>query len=290
MEINRMVLKKTALVMGTFMLCMLMAVPVRVYASKKNKGWYQDDNFWYYADSKGRDVTGWKQIDGKWYYFYFSGAMATGVEDIDGSYYRFRNNGAMVTGWYRDAGGSWYYYLPNGKAAVGWKQIGGKWYYFYDGYMATGEEYINGSYFRFDDNGAMITGWYKDIWGNGEYDWNYYLPSGKKTIGWQKINETWYCFDKWGDMENNRSAVIGGRGYYFSDDGALQGENGGWIQGSGGWYYADKGGSLTAGWKKISEKWYYFDAEDGYKMLAGGTFTIDQKPYTFDANGVWTGQ
>ena len=67
----------------------------------------------------------------------------------------------------------------------------------------------------------------------------------------------------------------------------MQGEAGGWIKRDDYyWYYANKGGSLVKGWKKIKGKWYYFDANGGYYMYRNGTYKISQKSYKFDKNGV----
>ena len=68
----------------------------------------------------------------------------------------------------------------------------------------------------------------------------------------------------------------------------MLGEAGGWIKGSYDYkYYANKGGSLVKGWKKISGKWYYFDTK-GFNMYSNGTYKINQKSYKFDKNGVCT--
>lgn len=249
-------------------------------------GWYQKTNGnWYYYLPSGKRASGWQLINGKWYFFNDSGIMLTGRRKINGSYYLLSASGAMFIGWYKDSDGDWYYYLPNGKEATGWQQINGKWYYFDEwGTMVTGWQQINGVDYLFTASGAMFTGWYKDSYGL----WYYYLPSGREATGWQKIGGKWYYFNtKTCEMYcDSRPLTIAKKGYIFDGNGAMLGEAGGWVKGRNGHkYYAEKGGSLVKGWKKISGKWYYFDTS-GYNMYRSGTYKINKKSYKFDKNGV----
>lgn len=325
-------------------------------------GWYKNsEGEWYYYLSSGKRASGWAKIDGKWYYFEDWCGMVTGEHYIDVSYYRFSGSGAMFTGWYKKSYTNWYewyYYLPSGKRVIGWAKINDKWYYFREwSGMVTGGHSIDGSNYRFSDSGAMITGWYKESYSDWSL-WYYYLSSGKEARGWQKICGKWYYFDP--EMVSDRVEIIGGKGYkfaksgylmyanttgwvkiydgngnldyayyvssggalavgwkkiggkwyyfdtyncemqndewpetinnkgyFFRSNGVMQGEAGGWIKRDDYyWYYANKGGSLVTGWKKINGKWYYFDADGGYYMYRGGTYKINQRSYTFDDNGV----
>ena len=65
------------------------------------------------------------------------------------------------TGWKKD-NGTWYYYDDSGAMAKGWKKIDEMWYYF-------------------NQSGEMVTGW-QLIDGN----WYYFYPSGKM------VSDTWY--------------------------------------------------------------------------------------------------
>ncbi|MDR0992368.1 MAG: hypothetical protein LBL87_05655 [Ruminococcus sp.] len=54
------------------------------------------------------------------------------------------------------------------------------------------------------------------------------------------------------------------------------------------YYFKSKDGAMATGWMKIGGKYYYFSKSSG-KMLAGKTYKIDGKTYTFGADGVWDG-
>ena len=257
-------------------------------------GWYKDSyGEWYYYLPSGKQASGWQLINGKWYYF--DSYMYSGDEYyIGNAYYRFSDSGAMFTGWYKSEYGGWYYYLPSGKRATGWQLIGGKWYYFDYAMLYDCVEIIGGKGYKFAKSGYMMyantTGWVKTLDGNGNAAYWYYVnKGGALAVGWQKIGGKWYYFDTY-DCEmycDWWALTIGNKGYVFGSSGAMLGEAGGWVKGRYDYkYYANKGGSLVKGWKKIKGKWYYFDANGGYYMYRNGTYKISQKSYKFDKNGV----
>jgi glucan-binding YG repeat protein len=235
-------------------------------------------------------------ISGKWYYFFNGYMYSDGEYNIGNATYRFNKSGAMITGWYKYSDGDWSYYLSSGKLATGWQKIGGKWYYFGKyGWMENDcIKIIGGKGYKFAKSGYLMyantTGWVKIYDGNGNLDYAYYVSSGGAlTVGWKKIGGKWYYFDTYDcEMENDEwPRTINNKGYYFRSNGVMQGESGGWIKrDSYYWYYANKGGSLVTGWKKLNGKWYYFDASGAYNMYRGGTYKINQKSYTFNDNGV----
>ena len=260
-------------------------------------GWYKDsDGDWNYYLPSGKQASGWQLISGKWYYFFNGYMYSDGEYNIGNATYRFNKSGAMITGWYKYSDGDWSYYLSSGKLATGWQKIGGKWYYFGKyGWMENDcIKIIGGKGYKFAKSGYLMyantTGWVKIYDGNGNLDYAYYVSSGGAlTVGWKKIGGKWYYFDTYDcEMENDEwPRTINNKGYYFSSNGVMQGESGGWIKrNSYYWYYANKGGSLVTGWKKLNGKWYYFDASGAYNMYRGGTYKINQKSYTFNDNGV----
>lgn len=92
--------------------------------------------------------------------------------------------------------------------------------------------------------------------------WWYKHADGSYTSSdWEKIDNTWYCFDKDGWMGQNE-----------------------WVRGkSGEWYYLGADGAmLHSGWKVIDGKDYCFDEEG--RLYQNG-YTPDG--YMVDANGVW---
>ena len=122
------------------------------------KGWYQDNDNWYYLNDEGIMQTGWiKDKDGRWYY-------------LD-------SNGAMKTGWLKDKD-KWYYLEPNSTG--------------YKGSMYCNETYtIDGKSYKFNSSGAWIEDslvsdnlieFIKSY--EGFSSSAYVCPSGVKTIGY----------------------------------------------------------------------------------------------------------
>lgn len=159
--------------------------------------------------------------------------------------------------------------------------------------------------------------------------------TGKRIIGWEiiegrrcyfdsegylcqgpvKVGNTWYLF---GDYMDRTQGILTGYQTY-----PLQKEEEGTEQKPSHAYYADAGGALQKGWRKISDIWHYFSAEEasygeelpsvqegcwvtmgeGAGAMAGRRYyfknnttllknwqTIDKKKYFFTAEGyAWTG-
>ena len=146
---------------------------------------------------------------------------------------------------------------------------------------------IDGRYYRFNDDGSVITGWYER-----DHTWYYYtpasIPAGQSAIGWYQVGEEWYYFDQSGKM---LADTVTPDGYYVNASGAWDkrpaysnrasvgpfvGDTGrhtvvkvpksGWYKSVVGWHYMRKDYAVT-GWQKIGEERYYFD-EDGV-MVTG---------------------
>jgi len=87
--------------------------------------------------------------------------------------------------------------------------------------------------------------------------------------GWQKVGDFWY---------------------YLKSNGVMAT---GWIQDNDRWYYLNENGQMLTGWYQDNNgKWYYLyevtDSSKGqYKgaMVANCTIIINNKNYTFNANG-----
>lgn len=96
---------------------------------------------------------------------------------------------------------------------------------------------------------ATAQGWTRNATGH----WMYY-KEGKKQIGWQMINGTYY---------------------FFNSDGVM---HEGWKQNTQtqNWYYWTNEG-IASGWRNIGGKWYYFGKDhimyqDGFKEIEGKTY------------------
>ena len=139
--------------------------------------------------------------------------------------------------------------------AEGWSKEDAHWFYqLEDGSHIVNEwKQINGTWYRFDNSGAMQTGWIKE---NGT--WYYLNDSGAMQTGWVKDKGIWY---------------------YLNSSGVMQT---GWVKDKGMWYYLNQSGAMETGWFTVSGKWYYAN-ESG--ALATNTITPDG--YTVNADGEW---
>ena len=166
---------------------------------------------------------------------------------------------------------------------IGW------WYSTNNGsYYKDTLAYIDNNFYRFDERGYMITGWYLE-----EYratsgwlfkGWSYFDPvSGARLKGWQQIDGKWYYFV---DYTIHNYALKGfnnidGKEYYFDPVNADM--KTGWISRQSDvkkWYYYDpESGERLLGWQDIDGKKYYLTSEGAY---CGYTYTIDGKEYYFD--------
>ena len=198
----------------------------------------------------------------------------------------------IYQGWQRASEG-WYYYDSFGNKVTGWLQLGNNWYYLdgsnaeYPGLMVTGpKKEINGYTYFFEGGGVMQTGWI--IQPEGKY---YAYAGGNQAYGWQQLGNKWYYFDKSnqeypGLMVTGCSKVIGGKTYYFDEDGAMQT---GWVRQPEGWYYTDANGNRMTGWLQLGSNWYYLDGNNTEYpglMVTGPKKEINGYTYFFEGGGV----
>ncbi len=222
---------------------------------------------WVYSESKGKLISGWKQIDGKWYYFWPDWPyMCTG------SAYDTEKNTAFLM----DESGAW-----TGLSATkeGWIKQGKDWYYVYGeegswlDFVIEGVMEIKDSYYGFDKEGKMETGWfqpYKDYEWEENYwrrSWYYAKADGTLVTGWQKIDGDWYYFDKSGRMRDQGMTWVDDKGYAldYRSGKMLSGQwfLDTWLDDEGelivsdSWYYLGADGMAKTGWFKVGTDWYY---------------------------------
>ncbi len=238
-------------------------------------GWYVDE--WkdkYYYSGSGKAVNGLREIDGILYYFEYAGRMLrdTMIEDIESHrFIKIDESGAVKgvytikeNGWFK-AGNDWYYY-QDWQPYQGWLKNGRYWFYLdTDGRMFSDVRiWIEDSYYCFDENGHMVTGWYDDGW-----DRFYYLASGKAAQGLKEIDGVLYYFSD-GYLYTGQRMNLGATVIEIRDDGAVTSM-----------IKAD----IEGGWKQISGDWYY--AVPGYRMfITDALRQIDGRTYGFDYRGV----
>ena len=122
----------------------------------------------------------------------------------------------------------WWYYNggPGVQYGQGWRYSpGGWWFQLYGGsWLSGGWQLIHNRWYRFDQNGYMLTGWFTDSDGN-----RYYLNPlddgtlGMMRTGWQMIDGQLYYFNTQSDGTMGRLFVntTTPDGYVVGADGAL---------------------------------------------------------------------
>ena len=95
------------------------------------------------------------------------------------------------------------------------------------------------------------------------------------TVGWKKINGSWYYFKSDGSKSTGW-LKDGSTWYYLKSSGEMQT---GWLKENGLWYYLDSSGAMKTGWYQVSGKWYYSYSSgalavnttvDGYRVNSDG--------------------
>lgn len=102
------------------------------------------------------------------------------------------------------------------------KQSDGSWKYYADeieGYYSGDHYTIGEKEYYFDDNGKMLTGWFKIDFGGYE-EWFYADSSGALQAGWKEIGGYKYYFDPNGYyMYRDGTYTIAEVDYYFDYEG-----------------------------------------------------------------------
>lgn len=220
----------------------------------KANGWKSiNGNYFYYRN--GEQVKGWQNIGGKYYYFdncMFSDRIAYD----NGKYYYFNKDGtwANTTGFVGDGN----YYANKGVLLIGWQKLSNKWYYFNESKFNSCVAKIDGTYYRFDKNGAEI----------GSY---------KVKNGWQQVDGEWY-YGVDGELVRDEALVIGTAYYCFDYDGKM-------VKNSSEYsvIYGEDGRMITSKWIKIDGSWYYSNIIG--RVYRNETRIIAGKTYTFDVYG-----
>ena len=102
-----------------------------------------------------------------------------------------------------------------------------------------------------------------------------YGSNSSSTVGWKKINGSWYHFKSNG-TKSTGWLKDGASWYYLKSSGEMQT---GWLKENGVWYYLDSSGAMKTGWYQVSGKWYYSYSSgalavnttvDGYRVNSDG--------------------
>lgn len=171
-----------------------------------------------------------------------------------------------------------------------WKMIGGKTYYYgADSNPVKWGQWIDGSFYYFDGNGVMQTGW---VTWNADGLKSYFSPkTGSDGIvrapaltGWREFSGKWYYFNPNTGKSVRWGQKIGDNFFYFNEASVMQT---GWIT----WnadgaksYFQPGSGRALKGWQQMGGKWYYFNPSTG-KTLRWGQW-INGNFFYFDAASV----
>ena len=104
-----------------------------------------------------------------------------------------------------------------------------------------------------------------------------YGSNNSSTVGWKKINGSWYHFKSNGSKSTGW-LKDGSSWYYLKSSGEMQT---GWLKENGLWYYLDDSGAMKTGWYQVSGKWYY--------SYSSGELAVNTivDGYTVNHNGEW---
>lgn len=231
----------------------------------KDGTYYHGTNFNMVIVKNGITVKNqWITLDGDWYHFDDRGNADTGSTQIGDYLYYFDNDGVMQSnGWIFDSDDEYYrsvmYAESAGRLKIGQQYINGKWYYFDDnGYLMTGVVEYNGHKYLCGKDGAYI-----------------------KTVpqnGWDQNNGTWYYWEN-GEYLSDTEKTIGDYTYYFDYDGVMI-KNRALMSN----VYDAYGHKIKQGWYLLNGSWYYIDPDTTEYVT--GEKNIGGKEYYFDYDGI----
>lgn len=212
---------------------------------------------------------------------------AKGWNVIDGFTYYIKDDGTPYTeGWKTMNGGAKYYFYTPTDVSKGIAPAGAK-----AGAMATGvvllpteEDSSKTAYYRFGDDGRLVSTIVKSGWQN-------------------TIDGSSYYFDRSGNMVKNTVMNIEGKKYLFDAEGRCL--KNGVYKVNGKVYYVNKSGLLVTGWQTVAissqtdevlntsgqTKKFYFDPatgelKTGFVTISGKTYYLCEKTF----GGFYVGQ
>ncbi|WP_243858844.1 NlpC/P60 family protein [Actinomyces sp. ZJ308] len=138
-----------------------------------------------------------------------------------------------------------------------WVAVGQRWQWrSKDGSLARScWARINGAVYRFDDDGNMLTGWWKD----GQ-SWYHLAASGARSTGWVQDTGTWYYLDPTTGIMATGELIDGSATYFMRSNGAMVT---GWLQQADGWRFYHPSGVRAHGWVQDAGTWYYLNPTTG---------------------------
>lgn len=182
----------------------------------------------------------------------------------------------------------------------GWNLIDDEWYFNNEWdveqepeWSKDGVHFLGSSYYIFDAEGIMLTGWQSTSLLNYDGDYKEYTVyasnTGALAKGWQNLEGQTYYFDSYNTYSGEPVMVndvyyIGGNRYFFETNGSLILDSK-FIEYEGSTYYIKNGMISSFGWERIGNYWYYFDEYEG-SMMSDGIYSINNKEYIFNDKGI----
>ena len=159
----------------------------------------------------GTSGSTWKKVGSKIRLRGSNGKYKTGFVKKDGKYYYFDSKGNLKTGFITYKGKTWFASyvqgaMGKGQILTGIVYVKGLYYFMdpaskpYPGAISTGFQEIAGRRYYFNEEGHMVTGWFKS--GSSTYyaNCNKKENYGALLTGVQKIGQTFYRFDSSGRL------------------------------------------------------------------------------------------
>lgn len=166
--------------------------------------------------------------------------------------------------WGEKFGDNGYFYVPY--SLMSWNQRVGFPISVFDAWAIDGV-YLDNKFISFSDSESTDppipvdpeTPTEKDNWYKKDGKWRYRKNGADVKGCWQFIAGVWYCFDDEGWMKSDT-----------------------WIQSNGKWCYVrPDGGAVQNNWRKIENRWYWFDencyAIKGFKNIGGVDYYFAEK-------------
>ena len=182
------------------------------------------------------------------------------------------------------------YFFSNGTKAKGWRKIFGTYYFFdEDGAMQKNALVKKGKKLYYvDGEGKRVSSTFQTV-GSKSY---YFGKNGKAVSGFQAIGSKVYFFDPVDFYQYVKQRfMVSGERYYAKKDGTLAQKK--WVSfkegGKKNRYYFDADCRAAVGLKTIKGKTYYFREEAPYigSLAVNETVTaLNGKEYVTDENGV----
>ena len=158
-----------------------------------------------------------------------------------------------------------------------WVAVGQKWQWRgKDGSLARSRwARINGEVYRFDDDGNMVTGWWKD----GK-SWYHLADSGARSTGWVQVAGSWYYLNPTTGIMATGELVDGSSTYLLRSNGSMVT---GWLQQADGWRFYHPSGARAHGWAQDAGSWYYLNPTTG--IMATGWLKVGTTWYYLQQSG-----